>query len=624
MQGIRKNAVSIAFCIAGCALLLLVQRLFPEPYSGVLSSFVFLGMIVVAGTVGGWKSGLVATTLGLTTALFLFSPNYLSRIGKPVELVRLLSFTCLGLSLSAVSGLLNQAWKRVDDRQKQLAAAHEFLHSSLNALSTRIGVIDEHGTILEVNDAWTRSDDGKLGVGSKSLVGANYLKLCEEYPVPELATAAVNGVREILNGKSTYFQLEYHTGESASPRWFVLRATPFKSLGPIRVVVAHEEVTQIKVAEQRLREADRRKDEFLATLAHELRNPLAPIRNGLQIMKLEQGKADSVEQVRQMMERQVNQMLHLVDDLLDVSRISRGKIELRKQHVELATVIQQAIETSRPIIDAQQHQLNVTLPAQPILLDADMTRLAQVFSNLLNNAAKYSERGGRIGVTAATDGKWVRISVSDSGIGIPAHVLPQLFELFFQVNSSEEKSRSGLGIGLSLAKRLVEMHGGTIQVASAGIGKGSTFTVSLPIAFPEGAKPRVESPSAEYTAIRRVLVVDDNQDAVDSLARMLTLMGHQIETANDGFAALEKAEQFKPDFIVLDIGMPKMDGYETARQIRKRSWGNEVYLIALTGWGQTEDRRKSQEAGINLHLVKPIEPKTIERILRNDPQKSLV
>ena len=623
MQGFRKNAVSFAFCIAGCVFLLLVQRLFPEPYSGVLSSFVFLGMIVVAGAVGGWKLGLTATALGLATALFLFSPSYVSRIEKPVELVRLFSFTCLGMCLSAVSGLLNQAWKRADDRQKQLVAAHEFLHSSLNALSTRIGVLDEQGTILEVNDAWTRSDDGKLGVGSKSIIGANYLQLCEEYPVPELAAAAVKGVREILNGKSNYFQLEYHAGESDSPRWFVLRATPFKSPGPIRVVVAHEEVTQIKVAEQRLREADRRKDEFLATLAHELRNPLAPIRNGLQIMKLEQGKAASVEQVRQMMERQVNQMLHLVDDLLDVSRISRGKIELRKQPVELATMIQQAIETSRPIIDAQQHHLNVVLPTEPIMLDADMTRLAQVFSNLLNNAAKYSERGGRIGVTAATEGKIVLISVSDSGIGIPAHVLPQLFELFFQVNSSEEKSRSGLGIGLSLSKRLVEMHGGTIQVASAGIGKGSTFTVSLPIAISDVTKPRVESLSAEHTAVRRVLVVDDNQDAVDSLARMLTLMGHQLQTANDGFTALEKAEEFKPEFIVLDIGMPKMDGYETARQIRKRPWGDQIYLIALTGWGQIEDRRKSEEAGINLHLVKPIEPKTIERVLRGHSENAL-
>ncbi|MBX9584219.1 MAG: PAS domain-containing protein [Gemmataceae bacterium] len=366
---------------------------------------------------------------------------------------------------------------------------------------------------------------------------------------------------------------------------------------------------------QALRDADRRKDEFLATLAHELRNPLAPIRNGLQIMRLAKGGREAVETARTMMERQVGQMVHLVDDLLDLSRISRGKIELRKERVELAKVLQQAVETSRPLIDASGHDLAIDLPPQPVFVDADVTRLAQVFSNLLNNAAKYTERGGRIRLSAQHRGHEAIISVRDTGIGIPAHMLPHVFEMFTQVDRNLERSQGGLGIGLSIVKRLVEMHGGGVTARSDGPGMGSEFVVRLPVVLSVVPPQDEEGEATRPTARRRILVVDDNVDAAMSLAMMLDLMGSEARTAHDGVEALDVAAAFRPDLILLDIGMPRMNGYDTARHIREQAWGKGVVLVALTGWGQDEDRRKSKEAGFDAHMTKPIEPAALERLL---------
>ena len=368
-------------------------------------------------------------------------------------------------------------------------------------------------------------------------------------------------------------------------------------------------------AEEALRQADRRKDEFLATLAHELRNPLAPMRNALQVMQLASKDAAVVARAREMMERQMRQVVRLVDDLLDVSRITRGKLELRKQRVDLAAVVRTAVETSRPLIEAANHELTVTLPPRPIFVEGDPMRLAQVFSNLLNNAAKYTERGGKIGLTAERQGSDAVVVVRDTGLGIPVEMLGQVFELFTQVDRTLEKAQGGLGIGLTLVRRLVEMHGGSVEARSEGYGHGSEFVVRLPAVLvapvPDEASGQDDSPSVR----RRLLVVDDNRDSAISLGMMLQLMGNEVRTAHDGLEAVQAAEVFHPHVALLDIGLPRLNGYEAARRIREQPWGRDVVLIAVTGWGQEEDRRRSKEAGFDFHMVKPVEPAALEKLL---------
>jgi PAS domain S-box-containing protein len=379
-----------------------------------------------------------------------------------------------------------------------------------------------------------------------------------------------------------------------------------------------EEARRAERAEQLLREADRRKDEFLATLAHELRNPLAPLRNALELLRRAGDDATLIEKTRGMMERQVAQMVRLVDDLLDISRITRGKLQLRKERVELADVLTNAVETARPLVEASSHELTVTLPPQPIYVQADSIRLAQAVANLLNNAAKYTERAGHIWLTAERrDGEAV-VSVRDTGIGISAEHLPNIFNMFSQLAPALERSQGGLGIGLSLVKGLVELHGGTIEARSGGPGKGSEFAVHLPIVdVPLAA---LQEPGSDGEKVRRVrqysvLVVDDLRDAADSLAMMLRDMGHDTRTAYDGLEAVQAAAAIRPDVVLLDIGLPKLNGYEAARRIRNEPWGGNVALVALTGWGQEEDKRRALEAGFDHHLTKPVEPAAFENLL---------
>ncbi|MCC7420103.1 MAG: PAS domain S-box protein [Planctomycetaceae bacterium] len=360
-----------------------------------------------------------------------------------------------------------------------------------------------------------------------------------------------------------------------------------------------------------LRGQDRRKDEFLALLAHELRNPLAPLRNGVAILRLCAGPDDSQGEVLGIMERQLEHMVRLIDDLLDVSRISRNKIELRRQRIALADALHSAIETTRPILQSAGHMLEINLPSEPILLDADMTRLAQVFGNILHNAAKYSEPGGHITVTASQAGERAVVQIRDTGIGIPAAALPTIFDMFSQVERSLERSSGGLGIGLALVKGLVEMHGGTVSATSEGEGKGSCFTVRLPVL------PRVEviysEPSASLGGSvgrhrRRMLIADDNRDAATSMAQMLRLMGNDVRIVHDGADAVEMASEFQPDVILMDIGMPRLNGHEATRQIRELPGGRAMKIVALTGWGQEADRARSREAGCDAHMTKPVDP----------------
>jgi PAS domain S-box-containing protein len=373
----------------------------------------------------------------------------------------------------------------------------------------------------------------------------------------------------------------------------------------------------VRRSEEALRQADRRKDEFLATLAHELRNPLAPVRNSLELMKLAGSDPALLAQARSTMERQIAQMVRLIDDLLDVSRITRNRLELRRKLVDLAPIVLHAVEATRPLFEQARHELFVALPPEPIRLDADPERLTQVFGNLLTNACKYTEPGGRVWLDAEPQDDVVVVRVHDTGIGIPADRLPEVFDLFTQMDRSLERSQGGLGIGLSLVKQIVEMHGGEVKAESAGPGEGSSFSVRLPRLREQRITiPPADVPGDEAPGIRgRILVVDDNRDGADSLALLLRRAGADVRTAYDGRAAIEAAAAFRPDVILLDLGLPEVNGYEVCRAIRGREGGRDPVIVALTGWGQEEDRRRSAGAGFDGHLVKPVEHAALARML---------
>jgi PAS domain S-box-containing protein len=365
------------------------------------------------------------------------------------------------------------------------------------------------------------------------------------------------------------------------------------------------------------REEVRRTNEFLAMLAHELRNPLAPLRNGLEVMRLMADDRQAIEHARGMMQRQLEHLVRLVDDLLDVSRISRGKLSLHKERLTLSSVVEHALEVCEGLVEEHGQELIIAMPDEPFYIDADKTRLAQTLCNLLSNAVKYSDRGSRIWLTVERDGHEAVVRVKDEGIGIPPEMLPTVFDLFIQVDRSLEKSRGGLGVGLTIVKRLVEMHGGKVEAHSQGPGKGSEFVIRLPIALAliTEQQPAASNEPAQTTGQHRILVVDDNLDAAASLAMMLKIMGNEVRTAHDGIEAVEAAAAFRPDLILLDIGMPRLNGYDACRRIREQTWGNHPFIVALTGWGQEEDRRRSHDAGFNTHLVKPVDPAALERLL---------
>lgn len=526
---------------------------------------------------------------------------------------------------------------RLDEAEQTLAALRNgevdaivvgedvFVLESAQAASNRLGgsvlaqmddaviALDDQARVIYLNAAAQRSygQDASVALG-RPRDGL----FTEAWPAEGDEAAVQDALRR--HGTARYRSLhrkidgsQVHV-ESAVSR---LVAPEGEAMGLLYVV---RDVTERERADLALREADRRKDEFLATLAHELRNPLAPIRSSLQIMRMADD-AEAQAHARAMIERQVSQMVHLVDDLLDVGRITQGKVELRRERIDLSRAIQAAVETSLPVIDASRHALSLEMPDEPVVVDGDMTRLTQVVANLLNNAAKYTAAGGEIGVSLRREGEVAVVAVRDSGIGIPSDMLPRVFELFTQVDRAQERSQGGLGIGLALVKRLVEMHGGSVAATSEGAGLGSTFTLRLPaLAATEHASP--VAPPADM-AVRaahsgpRVLVVDDNPDGADSLAMMLSLLGCEVEVGRDGLAAVRLAESFLPRLILLDIGLPGIDGHEAGRRIRQAPWGRDLRLVALTGWGQDDDRRQSREAGFDEHLVKPIEIEALQRLI---------
>ncbi len=421
--------------------------------------------------------------------------------------------------------------------------------------------------------------------------------------------------------KSLDFVYDAVTGTSYFSSWLV---PEFGQDGTVEFVlgVTHD-ITERKMHEKALAEADTRKDEFIATLSHELRNPLAPLRAGVQVLGLAKDAGTSLRTL-QMMERQLAQMTRLIDDLLDISRITSGKVLLRLQRVSVREIADAAVEAARPVVEAGQHTLLIDLPLQPLWLDGDPARLAQVIENLLRNSAKYSPQSGQIKLSARLEGSDAVIQVSDDGLGIPGDMLGRVFDMFTQVIRTLDRAQGGLGIGLALVKRLVEMHYGSVIAESPGTGRGSTFTIRLPAAQVPMPEPEVATANKKQKSRRshRVLVVDDNADGADLLAMLINLSGHETRTAYSGLDALDLAGSFNPEVVFMDIGLPDITGYEVARQIRASQKLGGVFLVAVTGWGSDDDRAKSKAAGFDLHLTKPIEPTAVDRALARFASRS--
>lgn len=495
--------------------------------------------------------------------------------------------------------------------QRSLAASEERFRMIADNIVQLAWTCDTLGNVTWYNQRWL----DYTGLTFDEMKGWDWRKVQH----PDHVDRVIEGIQHSAESGEPWEDIFPLRSKDGAYRWFLARAVPIRDeTGKVKCWFGtNTDVTERIQMEEALRNADRRKDEFLAVLAHELRNPLAPIRNSLHILRMTTLSDPAAERVVEMMERQVNHMVRLVDDLMEVSRITRGKIELRKESIEVAAIIRSAVETSRPLIDAAGHNLALAIPPEPLVLNGDPVRLAQVVANLLNNAAKFTEPGGQIWLDVQRENDAVAISVRDTGAGIPSGMLPRVFELFMQATPLANSAQGGLGIGLALVKSLVELHGGSVNVQSEGEGKGCEFIVRVPLSTTGDTTDAAggEAGPSDSPARCRVLVVDDNRDAANSLGMLLKLIGVEVQIAFNGPDALEALATFQPTVVLLDIGMPGMDGYEVARRIRRKPECKDVTLIAMTGWGQEEDRNRSRTAGFNHHMVKPPEFKALESLL---------
>ncbi|HET9327794.1 MAG TPA: ATP-binding protein [Candidatus Eisenbacteria bacterium] len=614
--------VDYLIAVAATATAILTRAIL-DPWLGADFPLGFLfGAVGVAMWFGGIRAAIVSVVLGYLAANYFFiEPRGTFLTRDPQEVLRLVMylFSCavmLGFwqamrltnrRLEAERAKAERSIEHQRAAEASLRRSEEQLHLVTDSMSAPVTRCSRDFRYLWVSRPYAewlrRKPEDVIGQPIESVIGHEAFHRLMPY------------FERVLAGEEVRYE-EQIDFQGLGLRWIHAVYSPTLDArgvpdGWVAVVL---DIDARRRSEEALKDADRRKDEFLATLAHELRNPLAPIRNATQILKLKGAAAHEVDWARDVIDRQMQHMTRLIDDLLDVSRITRNQIELRREHVSLSRVIHGAVETSRPLIDSLGHTLSLALPSEHIELDADLTRLAQAFANLLNNAAKFTERGGQITVAARREGSDVVVSVRDTGIGLPSDKLASVFDLFTQVDRSLERSRTGLGIGLTMVKRLVEMHGGSVTAHSDGLGRGSEFVVRLPILSTSSAT-RTQSVADDVhpasQAGRRVLVVDDNDDSATSLGMMLGAMGYEVRTAADGVAGLRTAKEFRPDVALLDIGMPRMNGYELARRIREQPWGRSMVLIAVTGWGQAEDQARTIEAGFDEHLVKPVDPTTL-------------
>jgi PAS domain S-box-containing protein len=534
--------------------------------------------------------------------------------GSLVDIVVDFSYLPLREPAGQVSGILVHGLDRTEEFEKaeKIRRQERELRSMADNTPDVLTRFDRQLRHVFVNSAIERITGRKVEelIGKTNRELGMPLHLCDQWD------AAINHVFE--RGSHSSLDFEWETPNDGVRHYSCRLVPEFNEQGGVESVlgVTHD-ITHRKAFERELSEQARRKDEFLATLAHELRNPLAPIRTGLQVLKLAPDSAAAARTLP-MMERQLGQMVRLIDDLLDVSRITSGKIVLRRERITLQTVAASAVEASRPLIDAAGHSLMVDLPAEPVWLDADPTRMAQVISNLLSNSAKYTRAGGQIWLAARLAGGQVRITVTDNGMGIPEDMLSGVFDMFTQINRTLDRSEGGLGLGLSLVRTLVDLHGGSVRADSRGIDQGSEFTVTLPVATPPATQPEDGAepvPKPVPAGGRRILVVDDNVDAAETMAMLLDLSGYDARAAFSGPEALVLAQSFRPELVFLDIGLPGMNGYEVAAKLRADPATRAVRLIALTGWGTGDDQRKSAMAGFDAHVTKPVEAGQIESVL---------
>ena len=605
---LRYGAAIVATALATWARMLLEPVL---PGQFLFSTF-FLAVLLTA-SYGGLGPALLAVALGALSVTFVILPAQEAlRVGHLAYQIEMLLYVTIGLTTGILSGLLKMARQRAGQMGERLrvtlASLGEAVISTdsqgritfLNAVAQQLTDCAAETALGNLFDRVFTTVDERSGQAEESLVA----RVLKDGTVVETSNSAL----VVKNGQRTPIE------STAAP----IRGQAGSIEG---VVVVFQDVTERKRTEERLRLADRRKDEFLATLSHELRNPLASIQNALEILKSPDADERIVGQAREIMSRQLEQLVRLVDDLLDVSRITQSKIQLRKEMVDLGAVVAQAIETAQPLVEAQQHQLTVSLPPEPVRLRADPIRVAQVIANLLNNAAKYSNSRGHIWLNAWCEDDQVVLQVRDTGIGISPEILPHVFDMYVQAEEARDRTRGGMGIGLTLVRRLIELHGGTVRALSDGPGKGSEFVVRLPRNL-EG-----ESTSANETHANNgeadhhreisgdVLIVDDNIDAAATLKILLKGRGYAVEVVHDGPTALRWTEEHSPSTVLLDIGMPGMDGYEVARRLRQQPRSRDLFVVAISGWGQEEDRRRSAEAGINYLLVKPVQIAALENLL---------
>lgn len=614
-----KSPMSGYLVAIAATLTVLLLRLLLSPILGDSAYFFpFIIAVTLSAWYGGLNPGLLSTVLGSVIAVFFFvPPHYSLRITDPRMATGLVFFFVSSIIISLVCDALHKALRRVElneaeavqhlaaieGRDQALRDAQEQLRvitDSMSALVTRCTPDLKYAWVSKPYADWLqRSRDEVIGASIEEIIG------------PPAFSKLLPYFQRTLKGETVTLEHEVDF-RTIGPRWVNTVYTPTfqpdgKPSGWVAVVI---DIDEQKRSEEALRVTDRRKDTFLAVLAHELRNPLAPMRNALAILKHSDSNSTLSEQARTTMERQLSHMVRLVDDLLDLSRINSDKLELQRQPVALSEVISQAVETVRPMIAEAGHELSIDLPQELVQLNADTVRLSQAFSNLLNNACKYTNPGGQISLTATQEDGHVVVAIRDNGVGIPADLSPKIFDMFTQANQSLERHHGGLGIGLALVKRLVEMHDGEVTAGANPAGPGSEFRVTLPLL---AAAMAVEAQTYSSTvspadAPMRFLVVDDNIDSAESLSLLLQLMGNNVSSAFDGEQALEMANELKPDVVLLDIGLPKLDGYEVAKRIRLEPWGHNTILIAITGWGQAEDKALSREAGFDHHLVKPVDP----------------
>jgi PAS domain S-box-containing protein len=617
------RSAAARFAIALLATFLAVAlRVALDPLMGHRALFVtvFATAVILAWTfgLGPALAALGVGALGVT--LVLLPPAWSLVIEQDDDQVTLLAFLITGVLTVLLVDATRSSRIRAQRSAELALRGRELLESVTDNTDVMLTQCSRELRYLFANRACVEF----MGLPRERIVGQDVRTVLGA----EAFEAIRPHVEAVLRGEVVEFETEvpYRQG---GPRFMHVRYVPdHTATGEVCGWFASiSDVSEQKRAERVLREADRRKDEFLATLGHELRNPLAPIANAVQLLQLKGSPDPELFAARDMIARQVRQLARLIDDLLDISRITLGKLELRSERVELAEVVALAVETVRPVLRSRGHDLLVLLPPETVWLQADPARLAQVLSNLLDNAAKYSEKPGRITLSAAVERRAQRsgrleLRVKDEGPGISAELLPRLFDKFTQGPPRPGIAPSGMGLGLALVRGLVERHGGTVRAHSDGPGRGSEFVVELPLEEPPAPSAAQGAAAARPTPAeraRRVLVVDDNRDNADSLAQLLRVLGHDVQAVHGGREAVAAAERYRPELVLMDLGMPELDGYDACRLIREQPWSRGMLLVAQTGWGQDQDRLRAREAGFDSHLVKPVDAGALSALLASIP-----